>query len=69
MSNKPIFTAYRHSKYVVKVETKDRVICDCISDMETGEFIAAALNARAAIFPEFADRVIKGKDYANCKDL
>lgn len=38
------YTAYQHSPHVVKVETKERVICDCISDMATAEMIASALN-------------------------
>jgi len=38
------YTAYQHSPHVIKVETKDRVICDTINDLETAERIATALN-------------------------
>lgn len=43
------YTAHQHGKHNVKVETKDRVICDCISDLATAEMIATALNAVEAI--------------------
>lgn len=38
------YTAHQHRPSVIKVETKDRVICDAISDMDMAERIASALN-------------------------
>lgn len=38
------YTAHQHNTHVIKVETKDRVICDAIGDMETAERIALGLN-------------------------
>lgn len=38
------YTAHQHREGVIKVEIRDRVICDCIGDMQTAELIAHALN-------------------------
>jgi len=38
------YTAHKHREGVVKVETKNQVICDCIGDLATAERIATALN-------------------------
>jgi len=40
----PKYTAHKHRDGVIKVETKNQVICDCIGDLTTAEMIAAALN-------------------------
>ena len=39
------YTAHQHRAGVIKVETRDRVICDCIGDLATAELIATALNS------------------------
>lgn len=39
------YTSHQHRPGVVKVETKDGVICDTINDLPTADLIADALNA------------------------
>lgn len=43
MKPRPIYTAHQHRPGVIKVESRDRVLCDCINDMPTAERIAEAL--------------------------
>jgi len=38
------YTAHDHGNGVIKVETRDEVICDTINNMQNAEWIAAAMN-------------------------